>query len=117
MGVLITHQRGRSGLMEEDQVDTVVGQIQEHIYNLLDPDYVPPKPEEKPEGQEVQPSEDKQSEDAEEEVTLEPEEVEEVKGEEKIDGIREAAGVTRCPKCMGVMVVGEEMCFKCKKGH
>jgi len=115
MGVLITHQRGRSGLMKEDDVDTVVGQIQEHIYNLLDPDYTPEPPKkEEPESQVAVPSEDKQREDSEEEAK---EVVEEVTGEEKINGIREAAGIERCPKCLGVMMQGESMCSKCKKGH
>jgi hypothetical protein len=113
MTVLINYRRQKAGLVDEDTCDTQVARIQEMMYNILDPDYVPPEPEDTPAKTEVVESEDKQREDAEEEAEPEPE----VTGQDKIKGIREAAGIDRCPGCGGVKQVEKDQCYKCKKGQ
>lgn len=117
MSVMIHHRRLKAGLISEDVCDEKVGKLMEAMYNVLDPDFVvetsdAAEPTEGETANEVVESEDRLREKQEEE---EPEP--EVTGQEKIESIRESAGVTRCPKCHGVMMLGEEMCYKCKKGH
>lgn len=113
MGVMVHYQRQRSGLETEEVCDEKVGQIMELMYNILDPDYKPPQFEAVPRSSsnEVIESEDRKQE-REEEVIPKSEET----GQEKINSIRESAGVDRCPKCRGVKLVEEELCYKCKKG-
>lgn len=110
MNVLIHHRRNRAGLSTDEQCDEVVGKLQSMIFDVLDPSYTPKAQEQKGTSETVK-LEDKRCNDQ-EEVTPEP-----VKGQEKINSIRGSAGVGQCPKCLGIMLAREKMCFKCKKGQ
>lgn len=115
MSVMIHHRRHAAGLVDETECDEKVGQLQEVMYNMLDPDYEPPRPS----NSMVVESEDRKRERQEDEVTNEEpvkEPEPEIGGQDKINSIRETSGIDRCPKCGGIKMVEEEMCYKCKKG-
>jgi hypothetical protein len=104
MAVLVQHRRRAAKLISEHDCNITVGQCQERIMDMLDeeydrPDTVPETPEAVEDNE--QPVEEYK----------EPE----VGGAEKLSSIREQAGIGRCPTCLGVMLVNETQCYKCRK--
>jgi hypothetical protein len=122
MAVLIQYRRHSAGIVNEQERDSLVGQLQEHMMDLLDPDVSSDTPNEttveileKTERGEDAKDVDNVGQLMEEmeKTVVEPE----VGGEEKLTSIRKSAGIGRCPECLGVMLANEDRCYKCKKGQ